>query len=290
MPTVQSGRFETLWSGGHALLAPGITDLISVRLAKQAGFETLFFSGYWCAASRYGLPDAGIVGYSQFLDQIRAVLETEQVDLIADADTGFGSFTNLKACVTGYEAAGVAAIQVEDQQFPKRCAISGAADVVSLDEMLQRIAVIVDTRLSSSFKLIARTDAMPEQGLSAVVDRGCRFAEAGADMVFIEGVKTEAEMRELSSEIPVPIVYNYTPGSGISGATPDQLADYGAKLILAPSEAALAGAAAMQIAYRALLSGDYAALDRLRGVQLSQISDMVGLPAAKETEDKYGPG
>ncbi|GAB5457810.1 MAG: isocitrate lyase/PEP mutase family protein [Henriciella sp.] len=281
------GRLDDLWSSDRALLVPGITDMVSVKLARAAGFETLFFSGYWCAASRFGLPDAGIVGYAQFLDQVRAALETEPVDLIADADTGFGSLTNLKACVQGYEAAGVRAIQVEDQQFPKRCAISGASDVVDLDEMLARIAVIVDHRKSSAFKLIARTDAMPEQGLQAAIDRGCRFVEAGADLVFVEGVKTEDDLKTLSAAIEAPLVYNYTPGSGLKDTTPDRLAELGVKVALAPSEAALAGAAAMQTAYRSLAVGDYDAIHAQRGISLKEISAMVGLDAANAIEDHY---
>lgn len=287
MSMIGPGRLDDLWSSDRALLVPGITDMVSVKLARAAGFETLFFSGYWCAASRFGLPDAGIVGYAQFLDQVRAVLETEPVDLIADADTGFGSFTNLKSCAHGYEAAGVRAIQVEDQQFPKRCAISGASDVVGLDEMLARIAVVVDHRKSDAFKLIARTDAMPEQGLQAAIDRGCRFVEAGADLVFVEGVKTEGDLKTLSDAIKAPLVYNYTPGSGLKETVPDRLAELGVKVALAPSEAALAGAAAMQTAYRSLAAGDYRAIDQQRGVSLKEISAMVGLNTASAVEDRY---
>lgn len=287
MSVIGPGRLDDLWSSDRALLVPGITDMVSVKLARAAGFQTLFFSGYWCAASRFGLPDAGIVGYAQFLDQIRAILETEPVDLIADADTGFGSFTNLKACTEGYEAAGVRAIQVEDQQFPKRCAISGASDVVTLEEMLGRISVVIDHRKSDAFKLIARTDAMPEHGLAAAIDRGCRFVEAGADLVFVEGVKTEEELQTLARDIPAPLVYNYTPGSGLKGAAPDRLAELGVKVALAPSEAALAGAAAMQAAYKSLANGAYDAIDAQRGISLKEISAMVGLDAATETEDRY---
>jgi 2-methylisocitrate lyase-like PEP mutase family enzyme len=281
------GAIDQLWSTDTALLAPGITDMVSVKLAHAAGFQTVFFSGYWCAASRFGLPDAGIAGYAQFLDQIRTILDCAPVDLIADADTGFGSFTNLRACVLGYEAAGVRAIQIEDQRFPKRCAISGAADVVELDEMLQRIAVCVDHRRSTDFKLIARTDAIPQHGLQATIDRGCRFVEAGADLVFVEGIEHCEQLVTLSQAISAPLVYNYTPGSGIKGASPQDIATAGARLILAPSEAALAGAAAMRQAYQSLAQGDYAALDAQRQISLSEISDLVGLGAAKALEDTY---
>jgi 2-methylisocitrate lyase-like PEP mutase family enzyme len=286
--TIGTGRLDDLWSSDRALLVPGITDMVSVRLARQAGFDTLFLSGYWCAASRFGQPDAGIVGYSQFLDQIRMVLDTEDIDLVADADTGFGSFTNLKVCAEGYERAGVRAIQIEDQKFPKRCAISGASDVVDLDEMLQRIAVVVDARQSAGFRLIARTDAKPEQGLQAAIDRGNVFVEAGADLVFVEGVHTDEELAALHRHIPAPLVYNYTPGSGIPNATPDQIASLGARLVLAPSEAALAGAAAMQQAYRALAQGRFHDMDTLRQIQLEEIGNMLGLDAAKAFEDRHG--
>lgn len=285
--SIGPGKLDQLWSGTDALLVPGLTDMVSVRLAHQAGFDTLFLSGYWCAASRFGLPDAGIVGYAQVLDQIRMVLDTAPVDLIADADTGFGSFANLKSCSMGYEAAGVRAIQIEDQQFPKRCAISGASEVVSLNEMLQRIAVVVDHRKSDAFRLVARTDAMPEQGLQAAIDRSCAFVEAGADLVFVEGIRTEDQLRQLDGSISAPLVYNYTPGSGIPGCTPDRLAELGVRLVLAPSEAALAAAAAMQKAYLMLASGDFEAVDTMRTIGLKQISELVGLETACTVEDHY---
>lgn len=289
MPCVElgPGKLDDLWSSDRSLLVPGLTDMVSTRLARQAGFSTLFLSGYWCAASRFGQPDAGIVGYAQFLDQIGMVLATETVDLIADADTGFGSFTNLRVCTQGYERAGVRAIQVEDQMFPKRCAISGAADVVGLEEMLQRIAVVLDTRRSVNFRLIARTDVMTAQGLQAAIDRGSAFAEAGADLVFVEGIHTEEELQVLSREIPVPLVYNYTPGSGIPGAAPDRIAALGARLVLVPSEAALAAAAAMRLVYQALAQGQFEKLERFRQMPLSDMSLLFGLGEAKSFEDRY---
>lgn len=291
MPTRPSCKtMNQLWTGSDSLLVPGVTDMVSVRLAHQAGFEALFLSGYWCAASRFGLPDAGIVSYAQFLDQIRLVLETAPVELIADADTGFGSFTSLKTCAIGYEAAGVSAIQIEDQKFPKRCSISGASEVVSLDEMLQRIAVVVDHRKSDAFKLIARTDAKPEHGLQAAIDRGCAFVEAGADLVFVEGIETEYELERIQQSISVPIVYNYTPGSGIPGCTPGRLAELGARLILVPSEAALAGVSAMRDAYRLLANGNFELMEGLRRIDLKDVSQLVGLDDARITEAQYSKG
>src|SRR5579871_1844218 len=169
----------------RVIAAPGVYDMVSLRIASSMGFDALYMTGYGTVASHLGLPDAGLAGYSEMVGRVEAMARMAAAPLIADGDTGYGGLLNVRHTVRGYERAGAAAIQLEDQQFPKKCGHTPGRRVVSADDMARKIAVAAEARTSPEFLIIARTDARSSLGLAEAIRRGRAYAEAGADMLFI---------------------------------------------------------------------------------------------------------
>jgi 2-methylisocitrate lyase-like PEP mutase family enzyme len=188
--------------------APGIFDMISTRMADRMGFECLYMTGYGATASYLGLPDAGIATYTEMANRARAMAETAATPIIADADTGYGGLLNMHHTIRGYESAGVCGIQIEDQEFPKKCGHTPGRRVIPLADMVTRIKVAVDARIDENFMIVARTDSRTGQGIDHAIERGQAFAEAGADVVFIESPESQEEFEQVGREIDAPLVAN----------------------------------------------------------------------------------
>ena len=170
----------------RVIATPGVYDMVSLRMAAAMGFEALYMTGYGTVASHLGLPDAGLASYADMVGRVEAMARMAETPLIADGDTGYGGLLNVRHAVRGYERAGAAAIQLEDQEFPKKCGHTPDRRVVAADEMVRKIAVAVEARTSPDFLIIARTDARTSLGLMEAIRRARAYTEAGADMLFIE--------------------------------------------------------------------------------------------------------
>src|SRR5215813_13676481 len=169
---------------GEFVLAPGIYDGISARVADTMGFPALYMTGYGATASMLGLPDAGLATYSDMVGRAEMICSVIDTPLIADADTGYGGLLNVQRTVRGYEAAGVAAIQLEDQEMPKKCGHTPGRRVVPIEEMVAKIRVASDARSSADFLIVARTDALTELGFDEALRRADAYGAAGADIIF----------------------------------------------------------------------------------------------------------
>jgi len=228
-------------------LAPGIHDMMTAVLANKVGFDIVYGTGYWMTASGYGLPDAGIASYSQMLDRMSTLVKTSNSAVIADADTGYGGLLNVHHTVKGYEDAGVTAIQIEDQEFPKKCGHTPGKKCVSLELMIDKIRVACDARRDKTNTLIvARTDIYQLEGFESSIRRGAAFAEAGADIVFVEALTSEAEMRRACAEIEAPMISNMAHGGATPMRTGAELADIGYACAIYPATTALAAAYATE--------------------------------------------
>ena len=252
------------------LTVPGIFDGVSARLAAAAGFPALYMTGYGTAASAYGLPDTGLATYTEMVDRVRLLAELVPVPLIADGDTGYGAPSNLRRTVRGYERAGAAAIQIEDQRFPK---VSGhaarPAPVVDRDEAVLRIRTAVGARRTDAFLVVARTDARRLHGLDEALRRASLFREAGADMLFVEGPETPEEMRRIAETFRgVPLVANMARGGRSPSLGSADLEAMGYTVALAPVDALLAAAHAMRAVYAGL---------RRHGVDAATLPPMASL-------------
>src|SRR5262245_43739996 len=174
-------RLRNLLVDGRPLLAPGCHDALSARLVEQAGFDAVYMGGFATTASLLGRPDIGLLGMSEMIDNARRIVETVDLPVIADADTGYGNPINVIRTVREYERAGVAAIHLEDQVSPKRCGHMAGKSVVPVEDMLAKLRAAVAARTDPDFVLIARTDALAIEGVDAAIERARRYADVGAD-------------------------------------------------------------------------------------------------------------
>ncbi|MEM9532756.1 MAG: isocitrate lyase/PEP mutase family protein [Pseudomonadota bacterium] len=237
---------------GEFFVAPGVFDMMSVMMANRVGFECIYASGFWLTASYLGIPDAGIATYTDMLNRVSRVVELSTAPVIADADTGFGGLLNIQQTVRGYEAVGVTGIQIEDQEFPKKCGHTPYRRVVPLADMLGRIAVALDSRHSDDCLIIARTDARTGSGLDEALERGARFAEAGADLVFVEALESEDELRQAAQTVSAPLLANMADGGVTPILSAAELKEIGFAGAIFPAIASLAANAAVEAAMKHL--------------------------------------
>ena len=233
--------------------APGVYDLISALIADRMGFKALYVTGYGTVASALGLPDAGLATYSDMIERIGRIAQATKTPIIADADTGYGGLLNVRHTVRGYEQAGVTAIQLEDQEFPKKCGHTPNRRVIAMADMERKIRVACDSRSSADFLVIARTDARGALGLDEAIRRGEAYAKAGADIVFVESPESEAEMAEICRRIDAPLLANLVHGGGRTPMLPaERLIEMGYALAIYPAIGFLSAAKALDSAYAEL--------------------------------------
>ncbi len=231
------------------MTAPGIFDMISAKIADTMGFDALYMTGYGVVASHLGLPDAGLATYTDMVCRVRQIAGGTTTPLIADGDTGYGGLLNVDFAVRGYEAAGAQAIQIEDQEFPKKCGHTPGRRVVPVAEAANRIRVAVEARSSRDFLIIARTDARTALGLDEALRRGEAFAAAGADILFIESPESEEEMRRIGEAFDLPLLANMVEGGRTPLLSRAELEALGFKIAIFPTAGFLAAAAALRSIY-----------------------------------------
>ncbi len=235
----------------RVIATPGVYDMVSLRMAAAMGFEALYMTGYGTVASHLGLPDAGLASYADMVGRVEVMAEMANAPLIADGDTGYGGLLNVRHTVLGYERAGAAAIQLEDQEFPKKCGHTPGRRVIAADDMVRKVAVAVEARGSADFLVIARTDARSSLGLAEALRRARLYARAGADLLFVESPETEAEMAEIGRELgDMPLVANMVEGGRTPMLKPARLAELGYALAIYPVAGLLSAAAALETVYR----------------------------------------
>jgi 2,3-dimethylmalate lyase len=234
------------------ITAPGVYDMISAKIADALGFEALYMTGYGVVASHLGLPDAGLASYMEIVERVAQICQGTATPVICDADTGFGGLLNVERTVKGYEAAGAAAIQIEDQTFPKRCGHTPGRRVVPVETMVRKIEVAVASRSSRDFLIVARTDARTSYGLEEALRRGEAYAKAGADILFIESPESEEEMALIGRHFDVPLLANMADGGRTPILPKARLEALGYKIAIFPATGFLAAAKALERVYGVL--------------------------------------
>ena len=242
-------KLKQIIDSGEFIVAPGVFEMISARVADQMGFKALYMTGYGATASYLGLPDAGIATYSEMVDCAGRIARGTTTPLIADADTGYGGLLNVHHTIRGYEAAGVQGIQIEDQITPKKCGHTLGREVVPLEEMVQKIQVACDARTSEDTLIIARTDSRTDYGLKEALRRGEAFAKAGADVVFIESPESEEELREVGASIDAALLANMVPNGRTPVIASETLKEWGFNIAIYPSAGFSAVAETLRQAY-----------------------------------------
>jgi 2-methylisocitrate lyase-like PEP mutase family enzyme len=275
-------------ANGEFIVAPGVYDMISALSADRMGFPALYMTGYGTVASYLGLPDAGLASYREMVDRVATIVGGTKTPVIADADTGFGGLLNVDHAVKGYERAGAAAIQIEDQEFPKRCGHTPGRRVVPLEDMVRKIRVAVEARDSKDFLIVARTDARTDLGLDEALRRGDAFAEAGADVLFIESPESEEEMATIGSRFAgVPLLANIVEGGRTPVLPKSQLQELGYSISIHPASGFLATAAACAGIYRTLHETGASIDSATPLLPFSEMNELLGFPAVWDFEKRH---
>ena len=223
----------------NLLLAPGIYDSLSGLIATNAGAKAVYLSGASLAYTRFGISDLGLVSVSEVNDTLAAITDRIETPVIVDGDNGFGNALNVQRTVRSFERSGAAAIQLEDQAFPKRCGHLDGKTLISKAEMVGKIKAALDARNNQDMQIIARTDARAVEGLSAAVDRAEAYCEAGADILFIEAPQSLDEMKQLTAQFAgrIPLLANMVEGGKTPIQSTDELAEIGYKIAIFPGGA-----------------------------------------------------
>ena len=270
MPADRAAFREKLTT--KTIIAPGVYDGLSARLADSVGFDALYLSGYGVSASQLAKPDNGFLTLADMRLRIESICAAIATPLIADADTGFD---DIGATVQAYENAGAAGIQIEDQQVPKICGHIPGREVIARDEAVAKIANAVAARQDDDFLIVARTDAREQNGIDEAIERGRLFAKAGADILFIESPESEEEFRQIGAALgDIPLLANMVEGGRSPLLAREKLFDMGFNFIIYPVAAMAASAAALNAAYQHLLEGE----PKGARVSFQELSHTVGFP------------
>jgi 2,3-dimethylmalate lyase len=232
--------------------APGVFDMISAKIADGMGFEALYMTGYGVVASHLGLPDAGLASYTDMVGRVRQIAQGTGTPFIADGDTGYGGLLNVDFTVRGYEEAGAQAIQLEDQEFPKKCGHTPGRRVIPLADAARKITVAAQARSSKDFLIVARTDARTSLGLDEALRRGEAFLKAGADVLFIEAPESVEEMERIGRTFDAPLLANLVEGGRTPVLSKRDLEAIGYRIAIFPAAGFLAAGAALRAVYAAL--------------------------------------
>ena len=271
------------------VVAPGVYEMFSARIADRMEFKALYMTGYGVSVSHLGLADAGLVTYRDMVERARTIAGGISRPLIADADTGFGGLINIRETVRGYEAAGVQAMQMEDQEMPKKCGHTPNRRVVPLKDMLKRIEVALDARRGPDFLIIARTDARTAHGIDEAIERGKAFAAAGADIVFVESPESEEEFRKVGAELggKAWLLANMVPTGRSPVVSREKLIDYGYSIAIYPGAGMAAACAALEAAYAHLLAHGSTEDSPVPAWDMNRMHDLAGFPDVWAFEKKY---
>ncbi|WP_250494439.1 isocitrate lyase/PEP mutase family protein [Caballeronia sp. GAWG1-1] len=234
--------------------APGIFDMISAKMADSMGFDCLYMTGFGTVASYLGLPDAGLATYTDMVNRVAAFCGGTNTPMICDGDTGYGGLLNVAHTVRGYEQAGAAGIQLEDQEFPKKCGHTPGRRVIPLEDMVRKIKVAVESRTDDGFHIIARTDARTSLGLDEALRRGEAYAKAGADVLFIESPESVEELEKIGRAFDMPLLVNVVEGGRTPQLAPDELQKLGFSLAIYPASGFLTVAKALKDVYGQILA------------------------------------
>ena len=272
---------------GKTIVAPGVYDLISASMLNQHPVDAGYMTGFGVVASYLGLPDAGLATYTDMVDRAGRIAAALNMPLIADADTGYGGLLNVRHTVRGYEAAGVAAIQIEDQEFPKKCGHTPDRRVIPVKDMVRKIEVAVDSRSSGDMMIIARTDARTGLGLDEALRRGEAFAKAGADILFIEAPESVEELAQIGRSFDLPLVANMVEGGKTPVLPREELAELGFQIAIYPATGFLATAAALDGVYATLAKDGTTAGHDIELYNFKAFCDVVGFGDVHEFERRW---
>jgi 2,3-dimethylmalate lyase len=281
-------RLRELLNSGQMIVAPGAFDPLAARLVEEAGFAAVYMTGFGTSAALLGRPDVGLLTMTEMADSAGRIAACVDIPLMADADTGYGNPLNVIRTVGAYEAAGVAGLHIEDQVAPKKCGHMEGKLVIGADEMAQKVKAAVDARTDPDFVIIARTDARAVEGLDSALDRARRYRDAGADVLFIEALVSEAEIEAAAAAFPdVPLLFNWTEGGKTPPVSLDRLTELGYRIVIFPIGTLLAATAAMRRILKEIATSGTPASLLGELPTFGEFTDFIGLPEVRQIEQRY---
>ena len=273
------------------LIAPGVYDALSAHLAERAGFSALYVSGAAIAYTRLGRPDIGLVAMSEVADTVALIRDRVGSHLIVDADTGYGNALNVARTVRLFERAGANAIQIEDQDFPKRCGHLDNKALVPAQEMVGKIKAALDARQSRETLVIARSDAIAVEGFEQAMARAMSYREAGADILFVEAPKTRDELKRIPPALKgVPVMANMVEGGKTPSLKAADLQALGFSLVIFPGAIVRAVAHTAGEFYASLAANGTSEPFRNRMYDFDGLNDVIGTPAMMALGKQYESG
>ena len=281
-------KLRQLLADPNIAVMPGCYDALSAKLVAAAGFNVTFMSGFAVSAARLGLPDTGLISFSEMLDSVRSCVSgAGAIPLIADGDTGYGNALNVQRTVLEYARAGAAAVMIEDQVSPKKCGHTRGKQVIARDEARMKIRAAVDARreTDADILILARTDARAVHGFDEALDRCRDFEAEGADIIFFEAPETETEMRRFCEAMQKPCMANMVPGGKTPILPPQDLQSVGYKLALYPVVLMSSAITAMQAALAALKPDGKVPLPP--SISFAELQQLVGFPDYWDRETRY---
>jgi len=246
-------KFRAAIEAGNPLQVVGTVNAFTAMMAEQIGHQAIYLSGGGVANISYGLPDLGMTSLNDVIVDVQRITAATTVPLLVDIDTGWGGAFNIAKTIRDMEKAGAAAVHMEDQVAQKRCGHRPNKEIVSTDEMVDRIIAAVDARSDPDFFIMARTDSFAQEGLEAAIERAKAYAAAGADGIFAEAIKTEEHYRAFSEALDVPVLANITEFGQTELWNKKQLGEWGVAMVLYPLSASRAMNKAAETVYRSLL-------------------------------------
>jgi 2,3-dimethylmalate lyase len=281
-------RLRELLNSGQTIVAPGAFDPLAARLVEEAGFAAVYMTGFGTSAALLGRPDVGLLTMTEMAGNAGRIAACVDMPVIADADTGYGNPLNVIRTVGAYEAAGVAGLHIEDQVAPKKCGHMEGKQVIGAEEMAQKVRAAVDARSDPDFVIIARTDARAVEGLDSALDRARRYRDAGADVLFIEALVSEAEIEAAAAAFPgVPLLFNWAEGGKTPPVSLDRLSELGYRIVIFPIGTLLAATAAMRRILKEIATAGTPAAALGELPTFGEFTDFIGLPAVREIEQRY---
>ena len=281
-------RLRELLDSGETIVAPGAFDPLAARLVEEAGFPAVYMTGFGTSAALLGRPDVGLLTMTEMADNAGRIAACVDIPVLADADTGYGNPLNVIRTVGVYEAAGVAGIHIEDQVAPKKCGHMDGKQVISAQEMAQKVRAAVNARTDPDFMIIARTDARAVEDLDSALDRGRRYRDAGADALFIEALVSEAEIEAAVRAFPdVPLLFNWAEGGKTPPVSLDRLTELGYRIVIFPIATLLAATAAMRRVLCEIAAAGTPAAVLGELPSFGEFTDFIGLPEVREIERRY---
>ncbi len=280
-------RLRELLVGGDVVVAPGVFDALSARLVAQAGFPAVYASGGAIARSA-GYPDLGLLGVGEGVDRLVPIVEAVDVPVIADGDTGYGNALNVRRAVQAFERAGVAALHLEDQEFPKRCGHYDDKSLIPAEEMVQKLRAAREALTDPDLVLIARTDAIAVEGLDAAIERAERYGEAGADVLFVEAPESEAQIEAVAERLPGLKLINMFQGGKTPLVPLPRLGELGYRIVIIPSDLQRAALYAMQQTLAAIRDDGSSAALAGRMISFDEREAIVGTADYLALSERYG--